>query len=216
MEEWKIINELCQILKPFETVTKTISGEKYCSASLIIPLSNGLKNICTTLPKKNFSPSVMEVISKLQNGFNMRLGNVESTTLSICTFLDPRFKGIAFSNTSAAKHAKKTVISSLISNIDIQQTGHNTVNENNRPLDQNVQEKDELSVWYMFDNIVVAKPKKTSMSRALIEIQRYIDDVEILPRQENPNNWWKENAQYFPYLSNLAKKYLCFRNICSM
>lgn len=32
------------------------------------------------------------------------------------------------------------------------------------------------------------------MSRALTEIQRYIDEVEILPRQENPNSWWKENA----------------------
>lgn len=150
MEEWKILSELCQVLKPFEAVTKTTSGEKYCSASLVIPLSNDLKNICTTLPKKNFSPSVMEVISKLLNGFNMRLGNIESsTTLSICTFMDPRFKGIAFSNTSAAEYAKKMVISSLTSNIDItEQTRHNTINNNNRQLslDQNIQEKDELSV----------------------------------------------------------------------
>lgn len=45
MEAWKIISELCQVLKPFEVVTKTISGEKYCSASLIIPFNKWLKNI---------------------------------------------------------------------------------------------------------------------------------------------------------------------------
>ncbi|XP_018377324.1 PREDICTED: zinc finger BED domain-containing protein 1-like, partial [Trachymyrmex cornetzi] len=209
VEEWKIINELCQVLKPFEAVTKTISGQKYCSASLIIPLTNGLQNICTTLPKKNFSPILLNVISKLQNGFHVRLGNIESsTTLSICTFLDPRFKMLAFSNTSAAEHAKKIVVSSLMNSMDIEHTRYTNINANNRSLNQNKSE-DELSVWYKFDNIALSKPTKTPMSRALIEIQRYVDDVEILPRQENPNSWWKENAQYFPYLSNLAKRYLC-------
>lgn len=42
IEEWNIIRELCEILKPFEQVTKTISGEKYCTASLVIPLISGL------------------------------------------------------------------------------------------------------------------------------------------------------------------------------
>ena len=212
-QEWKIINELCQVLKPFEAITKTISGEKYCSASLVIPLVIGLENICTILPKKDFSKLTMEVISELQNGVNVRLSNIESsTTLSLCTFLDPRFKGLAFSNTNAAEHTRKFVISTLISHIDdINQTKYNITNENAKPLNQNESGKDELSVWYMFDNIAVTKnkPTKTPMSKALIEVQRYSDEVEIISRDKNPNIWWKENAQYFPYLSSLAKKYLC-------
>lgn len=70
-------------------------------------------------------------------------------------------------------------------------------------------EENELSVWYTFDKtITVTKPKETCKSKALIETQRYIDDVEILPPQY-PIYWWKENRQYFLHLSNLAKQYLC-------
>ena len=33
--------------------------------------------------------------------------------------------------------------------------------------------------------------------------------MKILPKQENPFNWWKENQKIFPCLSIVAQKYLC-------
>lgn len=208
IEEWTLIKELCEILRPFEEVTKSISGEKYCTASLVIPLTNGLKNVCTILHKKNLSPSAIEV-STLLKGLNTRLNNIEnSSTLLMCMFLDPRFKEITFSNANIAEHAKQLVISSLSNNINvIEATKKDNVKDQEKSLEQN--KENELSVWDTLDkNIMVIKPKGTSKSKALIEIQRYIDDIEILPRQQNPIQWWKENAQYFPHLSNLVKKYL--------
>lgn len=208
IEEWNIISELCQILKPFEEVTKTISGEKYCTASLVIPLTSGLLNVCKALQKKNFSFTGLKVVSNLQKGLHMRLGNVEnSNTLLICTFLDPRFKGLAFSNIEIGEHAKKLVISLLSNNINITECEKKIKIGNQESL-QAIE--NELSVWYAFDKtITVVKPKGTCKSKALIEIQRYIDDVEVLPRQQDPIHWWKENRQYFPHMSNLAKQYLC-------
>lgn len=52
-EEWKIVKQLCTVLKPFYTVTNTISGEMYCTVSMIIPLTNGLNNVIFLIyPKK--------------------------------------------------------------------------------------------------------------------------------------------------------------------
>jgi len=40
-EEWKICKELCLVLKPFDEVTKLVSGENYMCASMVIVLSKG-------------------------------------------------------------------------------------------------------------------------------------------------------------------------------
>lgn len=216
-EEWKECSQLCKVLKPIEHVTAVISGEKYCSASLVIPLTNGLQNVCRNLLKKDFTSSVMEVVKKLQAGLNARLGNVEnSATLSVCTFLDPRFKTIAFSNSQASEHTKKIVTSALSTSLannsatrseEIDEH-HNTAAANLLPAYSD-QDEDELSVWHAFDKTVaVTKPKGTPTSRALVEIQRYMD-ADILPRQRSALKWWKDNAQIFPHLSSLARNYLC-------
>lgn len=44
-DEWKIANELCKVLKPFETITNSVSGDKYCIASTVMPLVNGLRAV---------------------------------------------------------------------------------------------------------------------------------------------------------------------------
>lgn len=48
-QEWKIVENLCMILKPFYDVTNTISGEKYCTVSMVIPLTNGLNKVLFNL-----------------------------------------------------------------------------------------------------------------------------------------------------------------------
>jgi hypothetical protein len=45
--EWRLARKLCRILKPFENVTKTISGELCSTASLVIPITNRLINVAS-------------------------------------------------------------------------------------------------------------------------------------------------------------------------
>ncbi|XP_072392289.1 zinc finger BED domain-containing protein 4-like [Diabrotica undecimpunctata] len=191
-EEWKISHELCQILKPFEKVTKIISGENYGTASYVIPLINGLYDVCD-----------------LEKGLRERFENIEnSQTLTICTFLDPRFKMIAFSNQNYGENTKKKVteyITKLISQ---------EVYEMNQPPkeemeQQNNEEDDEISVWGTFEKAAaVNQPKGTATSRAIIEVQRYLE-ADILPRQENPLNWWRHNRYNYPYISQMVQKKCC-------
>ncbi|KAG5862924.1 hypothetical protein JTB14_027432 [Gonioctena quinquepunctata] len=71
-EEWTILKELCQVLKPFE-----VSGENYISASLVIVLNRGLLDVCDKLSKEDYSASIKQVIAILGSGLRRRLGNVE-------------------------------------------------------------------------------------------------------------------------------------------
>lgn len=92
-EEWTIVHQSVEVLKPFELTTKNLSSEKYFTAPLVIPLTNGLINTCKELVQQNYEPEVKCVMDKLLKGMMERFGNVElSTTSLITTILDPMFK----------------------------------------------------------------------------------------------------------------------------
>ncbi|KAJ8892015.1 hypothetical protein PR048_004580 [Dryococelus australis] len=184
-EEWKTASHLCQILKPFQSVIKTISGEN-CSASLLNPLANGLHNVCENLLKKVFSNSVTEIVVKLQAGLNTRLGNIENT----------------FSSPSSSEHAKKLATSAISSSLA------EVIDTNSEYMGPTVSTKPNNQDGDGELNAAAKKPRGTPMSRALVEVQRYIDE-DLLPRQGSPLIWWKENSQFFPHLSVLARNRLC-------
>lgn len=54
-EEWTNIKELCNVLKLFEKVTKSVSREQFISVSIVIVLTKGLVNVYNKMPKMNSS-----------------------------------------------------------------------------------------------------------------------------------------------------------------
>lgn len=206
-EEWKIIEDLCTILKPFEAATNTISGDRYCTASLMIPIINGLVDVSKTLLKKDFGNIIKTIVSQLLKGLTERLGNVEkSNTLIISTFLDPRFKNLSFHEKNTAENVKKIIISEVAEKY-AKVSREKTVESN---LSAQAEDPDdELSIWSSFDKSVsVAQPRGTVTSRAIIEVQRYLED-EIIPRTEDPLMWWNKHKYHYPNLSLVAQEKLC-------
>uniref|UniRef100_A0A6P7H1Y9 Uncharacterized protein LOC114345090 n=1 Tax=Diabrotica virgifera virgifera TaxID=50390 RepID=A0A6P7H1Y9_DIAVI len=202
--DWKVIKDLCKVLKPFEDATKYISGELYCSGSVVIPISVGLRSVFQNLIKKdNLEHPVKEVTQLMFNSIAERLDNVEDSEILLSsTFLDPRFKVFAFSNDSVAEYAK-TLITSAITKL------HES-NEESRLINlQSSPEKghEELSLWSSFD-CDVSSVRPTPTSRAIIEIERYLGD-KILPRSDDPLNWWRNHKHIYPYLSVIAREKLC-------
>lgn len=204
-KEWIIIKHLCTILKPFEDATKNVSGESYCSASLVIPITNGLINVYSKIKTEEYPTEILSLVLKIESGLKERLGNVEkSNTLAICTFLDPRFKNLAFSVPFKADNIKQ-IVTSAVSSIYSCQTD---------PIIQEAEfsEADsskELSIWNYFDSYVAHhKPRGTTTSRAIIEVQRYLED-DVISRKADPLEWWRTNRFKYPKLSCIAQEYLC-------
>ena len=75
--EWPIIKNLLIILKLFEDAIKNISVDSHCSASLVIPITNGLINIYSKIKANEYPQEIMSVVSKINSGLKNRLGNVE-------------------------------------------------------------------------------------------------------------------------------------------
>lgn len=211
-QQWIICKQLCQVLKPFEATTKSISGEKYATASLVIPLVNGLKSVCNNLCKREYHPDVAEIVLKLSSGLEDRFSNVErSNTLALCSFLDPRFKLLAFSDEKLADNIKKNVIGIATSKfIEKQRTSQDNITDAEGPNNIDSDSDEELSVWGSFKKTISksAKPKATANSQAIIEVQRYLED-DLLPRNENPCKWWFDHKYHFPALSEIFCENFC-------
>lgn len=215
VDEWKIIKELCLALKPFDDASKTLSGDKYCTTALVIPICSGLQNIyLKLLNQRRFSEVVNDVVQLFHSGLQQRLGNVErSNTLSTSTFLDPKFKQIAFSDKVIAESTKNRLTELIAKKIreETSECKNNIiVLENKLIRPANHEKKDEdLSIWGDFDKMVAStQPKGTFTSRAIIEMQRYLEE-EIIPRTSDSFLWWKQHRQMFPYLSKIAQEQLC-------
>ncbi|CAH1114950.1 unnamed protein product [Psylliodes chrysocephalus] len=211
-EEWIVIKELCEILKYFEEATRSISGENYISASLVIVLNRGLLNICQALHEKEFTQLSKACIKSLENGLRKRLGNVEySNTLAICTFLDPRFKTYTFQHDDAVENIRKIVTNIVTEMVTktIEKKTENTDTDSTSNFEEK-KENSNLSLWKCLDEqLAKCKPKSTSSSsRAIMEIQRYLED-DVLDRHKNPLEWWKENQYNYPFLSQLVQQKCC-------
>lgn len=109
IEEWIILKELRNILEPFEDDTRTVSGQQYITASLVIVITGGHLDICQQIINSNVTPVIKNVAQQLERGLKTRVGNVVeySNTLVMCTFLDPRFKTFVFKNNDAMEKVKR-------------------------------------------------------------------------------------------------------------
>ncbi|XP_068086602.1 zinc finger BED domain-containing protein 4-like [Anabrus simplex] len=107
-EEWEICKDLCTVLKPFEEITKQLSGEKYITGSDAIPLTRVLSSVCKSMLRQKICAPVKSVLEMLNQEIATRYHNIEhSGTLALCTFLDPRYRKPGFVDTTAAEAAKK-------------------------------------------------------------------------------------------------------------
>ncbi|XP_045466082.1 E3 SUMO-protein ligase ZBED1-like [Harmonia axyridis] len=211
--EWNIIKELCLILKPFEEATKSLSGENYCTSSLVIPICNGLKNILEELLRKKLSETVTNVVQRLRGSFQERLGNVENNnTLAVSTFLDPKFKQFAFSNPSMAENTKENIMKMIVEKISEESSelypSSAAKESNDKPMEE-IGNVNSMSIWGTFDKTIASvQPKGTHNSRAIIEIQGYIEEG-VISRHQNSLLWWKNHKERLPYLSKIAQDQLC-------
>lgn len=202
-EEWDVCREIVEIIKPFETFIKSLSEEKYITSSLAIILSKGLETMLRDLSLKTYHTVTHTVLSKFieetVEQFNYLYSN---NILLISTFLDPRFKDVIFE--SNIKENLKQSITNIVTANAIPPKEQNI-----SKADESTSEDNSLSIWKAFQSKASqCRPAGTKKnSRASIEIQQYLEDG-LLPRSENPMQWWKINGHMYPQLKNLMKQSL--------
>ncbi|EZA61391.1 hypothetical protein X777_12298, partial [Ooceraea biroi] len=90
-------NEIVEVLQPLEKLTREVCGERFVTASKIIPLINCLKNKIEKLRGSIKTQTALSLVDHLQNSISMRFGQIENNyIMATSTTLDPRFKKLHF------------------------------------------------------------------------------------------------------------------------
>lgn len=147
----------------------------------------------------------LTLISNLLENLRARFDSIENSySLLLSTFLDPRFKNLGFSSNNVTEKAKQLAQSSIIDILKTKSTLNNIDNELPQTVTSVSSEKNN-SVWSFFDKKVTSlKPTGSAQSKAIIEIQRYLEEP-VISRSKCPLTWWKSNAYNYPCLSELVK-----------
>jgi len=144
--ELQTIKEFVTLLKPFEEATKMICGEKYLTASKVIPVVNTLH-----FKLENCKPAseIGERLKKLLiEEFSKRFKDVECVSLlAIATILDPRFKKLNFRNKIACSNAVAKIYRAL-KEVEIEQDIPNNNDSENK---ENVDKKNDF--WAFHKNL---------------------------------------------------------------
>ncbi|KAL0830141.1 hypothetical protein ABMA28_003598 [Loxostege sticticalis] len=161
-----------------------------------------LKEALNITIEKASSETVRDIALFLKAGLSDRLKHIEqSRTISLCTFMDPRFKMQGFEEENEAKELKTELI---------------PAEQNQEPRPQ----PDDLSPWSIFDKLLgQSTAKGTPLSRAIKEVDMYLSD-ERLPRKNSASNWncpleWWRNHRAVSKVGspNLSKLYIRQCNI---
>nr|CAI5839879.1 unnamed protein product [Callosobruchus analis] len=136
-----------------------------------------------------------------------RLGRIEeNNTLAVYTFLDPRFKNLAFQDPRTADKTKKVIIG-LVSEYILEKRMNLNQHETGTKIASS--SSNNFSVWDTFDIVVAThKPQGTASSKANVEVQRYLED-SLLPRDKDPLQWSSEHAYNYPNLSIIVQERYC-------
>ncbi|XP_066596475.1 E3 SUMO-protein ligase ZBED1-like [Prorops nasuta] len=107
--ELHTVKKFVSLLKPFENATKIISGEKYLTASKVIPIVNTLKiKLIETISETEIGNEMKHL---LLEKFQERFSNIENEKiLTISTILDPRFKIVHFNNDAACTNSINEIV----------------------------------------------------------------------------------------------------------
>lgn len=201
-----ILRDLITLLGPFKLATEEISGEKYVTASLVIPLSNLLRQeIEQAKPSTDVGLSVQYDLLK---GINERLGPLEHNIfLAKATILDPRFKKIHFISSKAVVN----VISELSKNISMEHKRRGNISPEVRTSPNTGESSNSsASLWARHEKMLtenISNQDVPSFGTMPAELKQYLDQPNI-SRTSNPLKFWIDSRHFIPVLSEIGQKYL--------
>ncbi|XP_049319320.1 E3 SUMO-protein ligase ZBED1-like [Astyanax mexicanus] len=207
-DDYKIIEETLGVLAPFNQATVELSEEKRVSGSKVIPMLKMLHHSLLRNASNVTTEIAINLVENLKRRLLETLCNLESlSVMTIPTLLDPRFKTMAFLSVSKANDAVKRLKSECVAEMksavptqmEDAQAGPSTL----------YAPSSDDNLWQHLDmEVKESKANSNVTTDAIIEVQRYLSEVNT-PRSQDPLQYWKTQRLNYPTLYKLAIKYLC-------
>lgn len=194
--DWEKLSALQNVLKPCLDVTELLGGEKYVSASVVLPAIAYL--VARMRINENDSGFISRFKALITGDLKERMKSWPCyEKYEICTALDPRFKSLR-SIPTERREAVWERVSRLGKDLtNVVEFEHNTERNKRRKLCFDSEHNDGLTE--NFDNPCIFE----------IELKKYKELTELDDDFINPLTWWSLHGTEYPHLARLAKQMLC-------
>lgn len=196
---WELARDIVKILAPFENVTAVLGGQKYVTASLLLPLVQKLRKRCQQ-PASEDEPAAARrfrnaLLQALEDKFDQGL----EATLRKASALDPRFRSLKFVDAAEHDDLKRSILQEASRQL--------TEGDDDCSIETPAKKKPDCSklAALMEDE----DDGSTCASSAVEEDVQLYFSSKALPIDTDPLAWWSAHASEFPYLAVLARRYLC-------
>ena len=206
--EWKVLENVYNLLKPFAQYTNLISGEEYTTISAVIPI---ITEINLHLEAAKSVPDISHAASVLQSELQYRFkqytdpGDAKHDPLFlVATFFDHRYKLIL--NRGQTESASREV-QKLLKN-QSEDPGSSSSSNTESPVYPDTDEPPLKKFCHL--SKVLEKKWKESMKKTPKhipgeqELQLYLSSLSGAPSVPDPVSMWLECANKYPTLSTLA------------
>ncbi|XP_015118310.1 zinc finger BED domain-containing protein 4-like [Diachasma alloeum] len=198
-EEIAILKDLVQLMEPIESGIINISGSRYATCSVVIPLVRGIVSVIKKLspetgPAKQFQEALLtRIMDKFRDVELMPL-------LGQATLLDPRFKKVAFEKPLAVTtHLQR--IDKLLKDASKQENLKSKEN-----VEVNIRRM-APSLWDLHDELVAKQAPEEEDQGYHSELRQYLKG-KVISREEDPFQEWEKLKPAYATLYPIAIKYL--------
>ncbi|XP_068972598.1 E3 SUMO-protein ligase ZBED1-like [Bombus flavifrons] len=210
-DQWKIVEDLVNVLEPFKVTIMTLSEEKIPLISLLKPLlwqlvSSHLKIKESDSEKaKAFKESLSDMLCDRYADYNVTL------LLQIATTLDPRFKQLPYA-TEEDKNSVATDIKEMLTKLIQEESGDNI---NMKVEEEPLTKKSRVSgMEFLLGGLCSMKSGMPAEEKADLELVQYHSE-STAPLDYCPLQWWAKISAKCPNLGKLACKYNCVPACCA-
>lgn len=204
-QECAEIEEVLQLLVPFESATNDISGDKYIGGSLVIPLINCLRTSLSRIKPSNKLSTLLK--TELERQMEKKLDPLEKNPLlAAATILDPRFKKIHFKSLINVSNAISFIKKEIQKECGCQDL--RTAVNSSTAL-QNTESTG--GIWNIHDEVAASTRQsdlRATASGGLPKDFKLYLEQDVVERNCDPVKFWIEKKNVYPALVKVALKYL--------
>ena len=203
-DQWDLLSQMVNVLKPLQMATTVFSLEQNISCSIVYPVVNGLlvNHLASTesdLPAvKRFEQSVA---SELRRRFSPSSPSTAKSLPVLCSAVDPRYSHLRF----LSEQQREMTHEELIGCMETLETEREKENTDSTDAAGPPTNKSKDSVMQFLLGTLTEKESVDTSSEELDKFQR----ETVCDPDSCALEWWEKNADRFPLLSKLAKQLLC-------
>ncbi|XP_018403696.1 PREDICTED: zinc finger BED domain-containing protein 1 [Cyphomyrmex costatus] len=210
-EQWKIMEDIVNVLAPFKVTIMTLSEEKMPLISLLKPLlwqlvSSHLKiKESDSDTAKSFKESLSDMLCERYADYNVTL------LLQIATTLDPRFKTMPYV-TEEDKNVVSTPIKEMLTKLIQEESGDVLIKTEDEAVPS---KKTRVSgMEFLLGSLCTTKAGMPAEEKADLEIVQYQSEPTA-PLDYCPLQWWSKVSAKCPNLARLVSRYHCVPACCA-